>query len=119
MAALTVFLSMYSTTLSREREIAIMRSLGANRLTIVRIILFETLLLTLMGVALGHLFGYGLAAGIGRIMTDRSAVPVPIQFLAAYEPFLWAVSIGVGLIAGLLPALLAYRTDVVEKLSAS
>jgi hypothetical protein len=36
--------------------------------------------------------------------------------LPELEPFLWLLPILLGLLAGLVPALMAYRVDVVEKL---
>jgi putative ABC transport system permease protein len=117
-AALTVFLSIYGATLSREREIAIMRSLGSSRLDVFVIIIFETLILTLVGSLLGRLIGYGAAAIIGGIFTQQSAIPLPIRYLTELEPLLWLLPLAVGVLAGLLPAAFAYSVDVVEKLSA-
>lgn len=116
-AALTVFLSMYNGTISRERDIAIMRSLGGSRADVFRVILFQTLALTIMGALLGRVLGYGTAAVIGAIFTQRSAIPLPIAYLLGLEPLLWLLPVGVGAAAGLIPAALAYRVDVVEKLA--
>ncbi|MCC6616849.1 MAG: ABC transporter permease [Anaerolineae bacterium] len=116
-AALTVFLSMYNSTISRERDIAIMRSVGGSRVNVFRVVLFETLALTIFGALLGRLLGYGMAAIIGTVITQRSAIPLPIAYLVNLEPLLWLLPIGVGVLAGLIPAGLAYRVDVVEKLS--
>ncbi len=116
-AALTVFLSMYNGTISRERDIAIMRSVGGSRADVFRVVLFETVALTVLGALLGRLLGYGTAAIIGAVFTQRSAIPLPIAYLIDLEPLLWLLPVGVGALAGLIPAALAYRVDVVEKLS--
>ncbi len=115
-AAMTVFLSVYSATLAREQSIAIMRSLGSRRLNVFRMIIFETLLLSVLGALLGRLFGYTAALVLGSIFTQSSAIAVPIRFMTELEPLLWLLPAGVGVLAGLLPALRAYRVDVVEKL---
>lgn len=116
-AALTVFLSMYNGTISRERDLAIMRSVGGSRADVFRVVLFETLALTIIGALLGRVLGYATAAVIGTVFTQRSAIPLPIEYLWNLEPLLWLLPVGVGALAGLIPAALAYRVDVVEKLS--
>ncbi|MDX2161037.1 MAG: ABC transporter permease [bacterium] len=118
-AGLTVFLALYGATLSREKEIAIMRSLGGGRLNVFRMIVFEALALTLFGALIGRIIGYGTALVIAAVYADQSAIPIPIRYLADLEPLLWLLPIGVGVIAGLLPAALAYRVDVVEKLTSA
>ncbi|NDJ59832.1 MAG: FtsX-like permease family protein, partial [Chloroflexi bacterium] len=115
-AALTLFLSMYSAVLARQQAIAIMRGLGSSRLSVFRVILFETLLVSLIGALLGRILGYGLALIIANVFSAQSAIPVPIRFLPEVEIVLWVVSIGVGALAGIIPAWMAYRVDVVEKL---
>jgi len=53
---------------------------------------------------------------IAQIYSTQSAIPIPIRFLPELEMILWVLSIGVGILAGLIPALMAYRVDVVERL---
>ncbi len=115
-AAFTVFLSMYSTTVAREQAIAVMRSLGSRRTNVFRVILFETLVISLLGAAVGRIFGYGAASVIANIFTDESAIPIPIRVQADWELLLWALPLAVGALAGIIPAIMAYRVDVVEKL---
>jgi putative ABC transport system permease protein len=116
-AALTVFLSIYGATLSREREIAIVRSLGGSRLHVFRIVIFEALIITLAGSILGRAIGYGAAAGIASVYSAQSSIPIPIRYLGELEAVLWLLPVGVAIAAGLIPAALAYSVDVVEKLT--
>jgi putative ABC transport system permease protein len=116
-AAATIFLSVYSSTLNRERDLAVLRSLGGSRVNIFRIVLFEALLLSLVGVLLGHVLGYGATALIANALSAQFAIPLPVRFLGDLTPPLVLLALGAGVVAGLLPATLAYRVDVVEKLS--
>jgi putative ABC transport system permease protein len=118
-ALLTIFLSMYSVTTSRRQEIAIIRSLGGGRMNVFRMVIFETLVITLIGALLGRLIGYAAAALIASAIAGQSAIPISIQFMPALEPLFWLLPILGALLAGLLPAALAYRVDVVEHLSAA
>jgi putative ABC transport system permease protein len=116
MAALTLFLAVYSATGARERLLAIMRGLGARRSTVFRIVLFETVLTALLGALVGRLVGYGVALAIAAQLTAQSAIPISIRYLPALEAWLWGLPLLLGVVAGLLPALQAYRANVVEKL---
>lgn len=116
MAALTLFLAVYSATGARERLLAIMRGLGANRKTVFRIVLFETVLTALLGALLGRLIGYAVANAIAVQMTAQSSIPITLRYLPQLELFLWGLPLLLGIVAGLLPAVQAYRANVVEKL---
>jgi putative ABC transport system permease protein len=115
-AALTVFLAMYNLTLNRQQEIAIIRSMGGSRASVFRMIITETLIITLLGALVGRVIGYVAAFVIGAALTNNSAIPIPIRFLPALEPLLWALPVIVGIAAGLLPAIRAYQVDVIENL---
>ena len=116
MGALTVFLSMYNLTSSRQGDIAVMRSLGSQRANIFGLVLLESGGIVLLGTLLGHLLGYGVAQLIANIVTQQSAVYIPLRFIWEVEGLIWGATLGVGLVSGLLPAIQAYRVDVVEHL---
>ncbi len=116
MAVLTLFLAIYSGMLAREQMLAVMRSLGASRGRIFRLVLWEALLLAQLGALVGRLVGYAGALFIAGQIASHSAIPVPIRYLPGLEIWLVTVPLLFGLLAGLLPAWQAYRTDVVQKL---
>ena len=116
MAALTLFLAIYSATESRQHLLAILRGVGASRRTVVMVVLVETVLVAMLGALLGRLLGYGAAAAIAGEISRRSAIPVAIDWLPQVEPALWLLPLMLGVLAGLLPAWQAYRVNVVEKL---
>ena len=114
---LYLFVSMYSATLERKREIATMRALGARRATILGIVLLESCALTVSGGALGIAGGHGVAY-VGASMLAGRAGPVANLFVVgALEPVVFVVAVALGALAGLLPAVLAYRTEVAENLA--
>lgn len=119
MAALTLFLAIYSATGSRDHLLAIMRGLGARRITLLRVVLFETVLIALLGALVGRLLGCLTAIVIATQITQRSAIPVAIRYLPQLEAWLWLVPLVLGVVAGLLPAWQAYRSNMVEKLFTS
>jgi len=113
---LYVFVAMYSATMERRREIATMRALGARRATVFGIVLAESAALSTVGGVGGILAGHAIAYLAGSLLGQSGLAINPLLF-NVFEP---AVLLGVmllGTLAGLLPALLAYRTEVVENLA--
>jgi putative ABC transport system permease protein len=113
---LYVFVSMYSATLERRREIATMRALGARRATVLGIVLVESCALAAAGGLAGVLGGHAVAYLAGSLLARSGLVTNPFLFNAV-EPEVLASVVLLGTLAGLLPAVLAYRTEVADNLA--
>jgi putative ABC transport system permease protein len=113
---LYVFVSLYSATLERKREIATMRALGARRATILGIVLIESTALAVVGAVGGTLLGHAVAYFAGALLARGGLVTNPFAF-NALEPAVVASVVILGTAAGMLPAVLAYRTEVAENLA--
>ena len=105
---------------SRAREIAVRMSVGAGRRRLLRQLLTESVLLSVVGGALGVLFAFGAIRAIVALMPEfyvpnESRVAINLPVLA----FSLGVSVITGIIAGLVPALQASKTDTSQVLSAS
>jgi len=100
----------------RRREIAIRTAMGASRVRIIRQLLAESVLLSLSGGALGIVLGVlGIrallsvnTAGIPRIGENGVLVGVDWRVLV----FTLLVSLGTGILFGLIPALQGSQTDL-------
>jgi len=95
---------------SRTREIGIRKAMGATRQEILWQFLVEAATLTAAGGAVGILIGLGAGEVLKRVLGFETGVPVWSAVVAT------AVSIGIGLVFGLLPASRAARLDPVEAL---
>jgi putative ABC transport system permease protein len=113
---LYVFVSMYSATMERRREIATMRALGARRATVLGIVLVESAALATVGAVGGIVGGHAVAYLAGSLLGPSGLVTNPFVF-NVFEPAVVAGVILLGTLAGLVPAMLAYRTEVAENLA--
>jgi putative ABC transport system permease protein len=117
-AAVGILVSIYNSVAGRLREIAILRALGATRGTVLRLICLEAAVIGLAGGILGFLGGHGLAA-LGSIYSN-AILGQEINWLAWdwWELLYLGIVVVIATIAGLVPALKAYRTPVATNLVA-
>jgi putative ABC transport system permease protein len=99
-----------ATVLERTREIGVRRAMGARRSDIVRQFLLESVLISIAGGVLGIAFGYLLSWGIARAAEWKTIVTTSSILIA------FGVSVGVGVVFGIYPALKAARIDPIEAL---
>lgn len=104
---------------AREREIAVRAAMGAGRWRIIRQLLVENLLLSLVGGALGL-----LAAAWGRdlllAMFSRGAAIIDLDTSFDWRVLLFAMSVTMlcGLAAGVLPAIRGTRVSPTDAIKA-
>lgn len=118
-SAISILVSIYNSMNERRRDIAVMRALGARRDVIMTIVLLESMMIALCGGVIGWLAGHlagllasdyieqqtGLQVGMFNTISWQEAILIPGLIILA-------------ILAGILPALAAYRTDVSKNLSA-
>src|SRR5204862_287764 len=79
-----------TVVIERQRDIGLLRAVGATRRTIIRLILLESLLQGVVGTAGGLLLGYGFAwlmiAGVSKLMEQfiRIRLEQPVIPLSAF-----------------------------------
>ena len=99
---------MLATVLERTKEIGIRRAIGARQVDIIRQFLMEALLISMLGGMIGIAFGFTLskviatAAGWSTVVTTSS---IAVAF---------GVSVGIGLLFGIYPAMQAAKLDPIE-----
>lgn len=95
---------------ARTREIGVRKALGATRRDILLQFLIEAATLTGIGGLLGIAVGLAAGRGVTTLMNIKADTPVTQTLVAV------AVSVGIGLIFGVMPARRAARLDPVEAL---
>jgi putative ABC transport system permease protein len=94
----------------RTREIGVRKALGATRGDIMLQFLIEAATLTGIGGAIGILLGLAMGGVVTKLMKVEAAPPATLTAVAV------TVSIGIGVVFGILPARRASRLDPVEAL---
>jgi putative ABC transport system permease protein len=116
-AGISIMVSIYNSMSDRRHEIAVMRALGARRVTVMLIILMESILLSLLGGALGLLLGHGMIWACSPWIVEWTGVVVGLLQFQWMELVLIPGLIVLASAVGYLPALTAYRTDVARSLT--
>jgi putative ABC transport system permease protein len=109
---IVIFQSMYTAVMERTREIGILKSMGASKAYIVRLILRETLVLAITGIVVGIALSYATRAGIvGRFPT--------LRVLVERDWILYATVIALvgALLGAVYPAYRAARKDPIDALA--
>jgi len=109
---MVILLAMYTTIFERTREIGILKSMGASKAFIVGLILRESVIISLLGIA----FGVGASLIIRKLITTAfPTLQVDMTFVEVLRGSLLGL-LG-GTLGALYPAYKAARMDPVQALS--
>ena len=110
---IVIFQSMYTAVMERTREIGILKSLGASKTYIVNVILRETAILAVAGIALGIFLSFATqSALLARFPTIRVQVGA--------DNWVWkaaVIAIIGALVGALYPAFKAAQKDPIDALA--
>jgi putative ABC transport system permease protein len=116
-AGLSIFIALYNAMEERRYDLAVMRMLGASPGKLMRLVLLEAVALAVAGAAIGLVLGHVLAEVVGAMLAAEQQPSVTGAAWLGAELWLVALAAGVGLVAGLVPAWRAYRTDIATTLA--
>ncbi|MEM1407061.1 MAG: ABC transporter permease [Bacteroidota bacterium] len=116
-SGLSVFISLYSALRDRQYEMALMRTYGATRWKLARLVIQEGLLLTCIGFIFGVVFS--------RIGVLILSVMMEANYHYTFSGWSWlreewwllATALAIGLLASLLPAISVFNINISKKLA--
>ncbi|WP_323755243.1 ABC transporter permease [Roseivirga sp.] len=116
-AGLSIFISLYNALKDRKYDLAIMRSLGASKSKLFVHVIFEGIIITTIGGVLGFILGHGLVEFLTGLYEKSDAIGISGMVLVKGEFYVFLISVGIGVLASILPAFNAYRTDISKVLA--
>jgi len=111
-AVISVAVALYNAMAARGREMALLRALGMPRRSLLTVVLLEAVLLCVGGALVG--LGLGHLATVVAAPWFEAAAGVRLEhgLLLPAEPLILLAMAVAGAVAGVLPAMRAYRIDV-------
>jgi putative ABC transport system permease protein len=117
-SAISILIGLYLSIIQRKRDLAVMRALGASAYEIVGSVLIEAFLVTVLGIGAGWLLGNFVSWAIGLYLQYHYGLTIGVFGMLTTEEIAAFSTVGlVGIIAGIVPAWQAYRTDVARDLA--
>ncbi|MEX2565557.1 MAG: FtsX-like permease family protein [Cyclobacteriaceae bacterium] len=116
-SGLGIFIALYNSLKERKYDLAVMRSIGASKGQLFLLILLEGLLLTsvgaVFGLMIGHLFVFFLV-----FTNEQGALSnLRADIFVMQEWWVLGYALMVGILASLIPAWNAYKTDIAKQLT--
>jgi putative ABC transport system permease protein len=109
---IVIFQSMYTAVMERTREIGILKSLGASKLYIVRVILRETMLLTIAGIIVGMLISF-----TARPLLNYRFPTLPVEITNGWLLRAAIIAIVGAMFGAIYPAFKAAQKDPIDALA--
>jgi putative ABC transport system permease protein len=116
-SGLSIVIGLYLSILQRKRDLAIMRALGASRGEIFGAVLIEAFWVAVLGIGSGWILGGLVTAGLGQYLSAEFGMRIGAFTLTREHISAFAVVGIVGILAGIIPALQAYRSDIARDLA--
>ena len=123
MIVFTALIGMMASTLSslneRRREMAILRSVGANPTTILSLFVCEATITSLGGAIIGFILAYGGLAIAQPLVDAKYGIWLSISAPTFYELYFFLTVITSGIVVSAVPAIKAYRISLADGLTVS
>lgn len=115
-SGIAIMLALYNSMEQRRRQIAVLRVLGCSRMRIFGLVMTESAILGMVGAAAGFVVSLVGGMMVAAVLRERLALVVTPVYSAD-----WVIGVALGAVvlaslAGVVPAVMAYRTSVVKNL---
>lgn len=115
-SAVAIMLALYNSMEQRRRQVAVMRVLGASAGHVFGLIVTESALIGVLGAALGVALGLGGSMVAAEVLQSRVGLAIDPSLPPGLILYMVLVSVLLAAAAGLIPAMMAYRTSVAKNL---
>lgn len=117
-SGISIFIALFNTLKERKYEFALLRVNGASRLQLLSLVLIESLLLCVTGFVFGTIVGRVALVFISGSSEDEFKMTFnPFEFVWEKEGYLFLLTIFVGILAAVIPAVKAYSLNISKTLA--
>jgi putative ABC transport system permease protein len=117
-SGISIFIALFNTLKERKFEFALLRVSGAGRFKLLSLVMIESLLLCVVGFLFGTILGRIALMLISNSAEDDFKMSFnPYEFIWDKEGILFLLTIFVGIIAALIPAIKAYNLNISKTLA--
>ena len=111
-SGISIFLALLNALKERRNELALLRVMGASASRLFGLILTEACILAFVGSTLGLVISHGAMALFGIYMKNAFRYTFDGLNFLPEEGVLFFVALMIGLVSGIVPAVLAYKTRI-------
>jgi putative ABC transport system permease protein len=115
-SGIAIMLALYNSMEQRRRQIAVLRVLGASRGRILSLVLTESAMLGILGAIAGVILALIAAQVVAAAMRARLGLVIRPALPADWLIAVALAAIVLAALAGIIPAVMAYRTSVARNL---
>ena len=108
----SLFINLFNSMRERKYEMALIRTLGASRFQLSTMIIFESLVLTISGFILGLLFSRFGVMFVSSLMEESINYNLKSLKILNEEYWLLGLSILIGIVSSLIPAIQVYKMNI-------
>jgi len=117
-SGISIFIALFNTLKERKAEFALLRVNGAGRFQLLKVVMIESILLCVVGFVFGTILGrVALSFLSNSSEADFKMSFNPYEFLWEKEGTLFLLTLFVGFIAALIPAIKAYNLNISKTLA--
>ena len=117
-SGISIFIALFNRLKERKYEFALLRLNGASRLQILNLVIIESLFLCIVGFSFGTIIGrIALKVLSSSSEEDFKMAFNPAEIIWEKESILFLITLLVGIIAALIPAIKAYRLNISKTLA--
>ena len=117
LASVFLFFSLLQSLREMRRDLALLRALGATRKSVMGLVISEALIISLLGGLLGLALGHWLISLGAHFIRIETGVGFTAGYLSLADWLVIPGTVLLGLLAGLVPGIQAYRLGVLKNLS--
>lgn len=111
-SAVSIFIVLYKSMRERKYELALIRVMGGSRSNLFQLITYEGMIMTGIGFLVGFILSHVGMEIVANSLQSSYKYSFSGFYFMKFEILLFLVSLLIGLIASLIPAIKAARTDI-------